>query len=218
MITGRGYLAVRIVRVGYGALTAVALVLNLINALPVPGFRVSNYFSYFTVLSNVFAAVVLLVGGLVDPESPRWQFVRGAATLCMTVTGVVYAALLANEPLGIVKPWINDVLHLFGPLLLLLDWLLNPPRSRLGYRAAASWLLIPLVYFGYTLIRGPLVGHWYPYPFVNPTRPGGYGLVILTCIVVGIGIAGIAFLLVLAVNAVGSRTRRPPVSLVGSRR
>jgi hypothetical protein len=26
----------------------------------------------------------------------------------------------------------------------------------------------------YTLIRGPLADDWYPYPFVDPTRDGGY--------------------------------------------
>jgi len=53
-------------------------------------FRFVNHFSYFTVLSNVFAAVVALLG-VFSPVSGQ---IRGAAVLYMTTTGIVYALLL----------------------------------------------------------------------------------------------------------------------------
>ena len=56
-----------------------------------------NFFSFFTIESNLLAIVVLLIGGAGDPQSERWAYVRGAATLYMVITGIVYAALLANE-------------------------------------------------------------------------------------------------------------------------
>ena len=36
----------------------------------------------------------------------------------------------------------------------------------------------PLLYLAYVLIRGAVVD-WYPYPFLNPARVGGYGGVAL---------------------------------------
>ena len=54
-----------------------------------------NFFSYFTILSNTFAVVVLLAGATVwrNQHSPRIDMVRGAATLYMTVTLIVFALL-----------------------------------------------------------------------------------------------------------------------------
>ena len=60
-----------------------------------------NFFSFFTIESNLLAIVVLLIGGVGDPQSERWAYVRGAATLYMVITGIVYAALLANEEVGL---------------------------------------------------------------------------------------------------------------------
>lgn len=41
--------------------------------------------------------------------------------------------------------------------------------------------------------------HWYPYPFLNPTHPGGYGRVVLYAVVLALFMG----LLALAVNALG---------------
>ena len=44
--------------------------------------HVVNFFSFFTIQSNVFAAAVLLAGALFTPAAPRtWDLVRGAATM-----------------------------------------------------------------------------------------------------------------------------------------
>jgi hypothetical protein len=147
-----------------------------------PGFTVANFFSYFTVLSNVLCAFVLGVGAVLDPSSERWDRFRGAVTTYMVITGIVYAVLLSNVDVQIQDPWTNNALHRILPLVILLDWVLVPPRSRVGARDALWWLSFPVVYGVYSLIRGPMVD-WYPYPFLDP-RSGGYvslsiGLVVL---------------------------------------
>ncbi len=162
-----------------------------------------NFFSFFTIESNILAIVVLLIGGALDPAGARWARLRGAATLYMVITGIVYAVLLANADVGLIAAWVNSVLHQVTPIVLLADWILFPPWPRADRRTTAywrplAWLAFPLVYFAYSLSRGAAVD-WYPYPFLDPRYSGGYGRVALYAVVLTVVFA----LLALAVSAIG---------------
>ena len=88
----------------------------------------------------------------------------------MVVTGLVYAVLLApaSADVGLTEPWVDAVVHEVAPVLVLLDWLVDPPGRRLSVRAGrARWLIFPAVYLVYSLVRGP-IADWYPYPFLDP--------------------------------------------------
>jgi hypothetical protein len=159
-----------------------------------------NFFSFFTIESNLLAIVVLLVGGAVDPQSQRWAYVRGGATLYMVITGIIYAALLANQEVGLTAAWVDSAMHQVTPAVLLADWVCFPPWPRATYRAALAWLAFPLVYLAYSLSRGAAVD-WYPYPFLDPRRPGGYGRVAAFAVVLALVMALVA----VAVNAVGRK-------------
>ncbi|MFY2789409.1 Pr6Pr family membrane protein [Rhodococcus sp. MALMAid1271] len=188
---------IRTLRVLFGALTAAALVSIVLNGLAASTFSLANYFSYFTVLSNVATVLVLMIGGLIDPRSSGWQLVRGAVTLYMVITGIIYAVLLANIDVGVADPWTNNVVHRIMPVVLLLDWILAPPRRRISESRSLMWLLFPLIYGIYTLVRGPIVD-WYPYPFLDPREQGYIALAI------GLVVLTVAFaLMALAVNALG---------------
>lgn len=153
-------------------------------------FRFVNHFSYFTVLSNVFAACVALLG-VFRPVSPQ---IRGAAVLYMTTTGIVYALLLRG--IDVQTPaYANWVLHVIVPVLVVVEWLLAPERTTRAW----IWLSFPLAYVTYTLIRGPIVD-WYPYPFLDP-RPHGYGEVLLSGVFVAVIIAVLAY----AVSWIGAK-------------
>jgi hypothetical protein len=153
-----------------------------------PGVSDADYFSYFTVLSNLFAAAMLLYGALrpARERSGTVELLRGAAVVYILTTGIVYLLLLSgNTP---TYPWVNATLHYLMPVAVTLDWLLDPPRLRLDLaRTVVLWMAFPLLYILYTLARGAIVG-WYPYFFVNPHRGGGYLLVAGDCLAVGIGI------------------------------
>jgi len=59
--------------------------------------RTVNFFSFFTIQSNILACLVLL-GLDTDVALPLGRFARaarGAATLAMAMTGIIYAVLLA---------------------------------------------------------------------------------------------------------------------------
>jgi hypothetical protein len=193
-----GTVLVRIARLAFAGLGIAAIV----SAVTATAGSLGNFFSYFTIEANLLAIVVLIAGGLINPRSHDWGYLRGAATLFMVITGIVYAALLANAEVGLTAAWVDDTLHRVIPLVMLADWIFFPPWGRGLYLAALGWLAGPLAYFAYSLARGP-VADWYPYPFLDPRRPGGYGRVALYAVVLAVAMA----LLALGVNAIGRRGR-----------
>ncbi|MGW5438050.1 Pr6Pr family membrane protein [Nocardia asteroides] len=185
---------IRAYRLGFGVLGLVTLLWIPLRNIDSATFSLTNYLSYFTIESNVLGVAVLLVGGLAAPQSHRWQVIRGAVTLYMLITMVVYAVLLANIDVMLTDKWINDVMHRYLPLVLVLDWALvaMPRRLRVTPELIGQWLIFPLIYGIYTLIRGPIVD-WYPYPFIDP-RGQGYlsmtlGLVVLTLVFAVLAVA-----------------------------
>lgn len=195
-------------RVAFALLTLAAIGYQFFARTEVPDFEPVNFFSFFTVQSNLFAAVVLLSvawrGMAAGPPSSRLDLVRGAAVLYLATTGVVYGLLLAGyqEELQTTIPWVDTVLHRVMPLVMVADWLVDPPRTPIAPRRALVWLLYPLAYVVYSLIRGPIAG-WYPYPFLDPDAAGGYAGVGLYCVGIAVGVAAFAWL----TATVGRRVR-----------
>jgi hypothetical protein len=162
-----------------------------------PAFMPFNHFGYFTVLSNILAAVVFAVG-VFRPVPP---LIRGGAVVYMVTTGLVYAVLLRGVDVQ-TPAYANVVLHVVMPILVAADWLLDPPAAAPMRPRALRWLLIPVVYVIYTLIRGPIVD-WYPYPFLDPRR-GGYGTVAVMAAGVAVTIAALAWLVAWVGNRSGN--------------
>jgi hypothetical protein len=164
--------AIRIVRVVLGLLTLGAIGIQL-GVHASTGAGLINFFSYFTIVSNLIAAAVLLITARTLPLPRHLQAVRALSAINMAVVGIIFSLLLRDEDLGALQPWINFVVHYLMPCAVVLDWILEPPTMRLGPRNLATFLIFPAVYLTYTLVRGASVG-WYPYPFLNPQRVGGY--------------------------------------------
>ena len=165
-----------------------------------------NFASYFTIQSNAIGAAVFLVGAARwrRPATRRWDLVRGASALNLTLTYVVFALLLSNTDVDVANRWVNTVVHTVFPLAVIIDWVIDPPSHRVGGRESLVWLVYPLAWLAYTLIRGPVAG-WYPYPFLDPAN-GGYGSVALY--VVGIFVFGLVVIAVLRVLGNALRDRR----------
>lgn len=167
------------VRLALGALTLAAMGSQLVVHVR-SGFPVVNFFSYFTILSNLIAGVALVLGAFLvasRPVLPRWyELVRGGTVVCMAVVGLVFAALLRDVDLGRLLPWVNAVHHYVMPVAVVAEWVLRPPRVRLGMGELLACLVFPLLYVTYVLVRGAVTG-WYPYPFLNPVALGSYGIV-----------------------------------------
>jgi hypothetical protein len=84
------------------------------------------------------------------------------------------------------------------PVVIFIDWLAVPPRRPLRWASALWWLVFPLLYLPYTLIRGPIV-HWYPYPFLDP-RENGYAHVALASVLITLAFLAVGALMVWAGN------------------
>ncbi len=187
---------VRALRIFFAVLGIVALLWIPLRADQGSGFSLGDYLGYFTIESNIVGAVVLLIGGVLDPHSARWQVLRGAATLYLLITGVVYAVLLAGIDVMLADRWINHSLHRVLPIVLVADWILVPARLRITAGLIGGWLIFPVVYRGYSLIRGKRV-NWYPYPFLDPRVQGYPSLLIgvaILAVVIALMAIGVAWL------------------------
>jgi hypothetical protein len=198
-------------KVSFALLAFAAIVTEIVVLLERGIFNPANFFSFFTVQSNIFASAMLMFGAaflLAGTASRKLDFFRGAATLYMLVTGVVFAILLSGLE-GIIftaVPWDNIVLHYIMPLVMIIDRLWDNPSQTVTFRRALKWLIYPVVFVGYTLIRG-IFANWYPYPFLDPAN-GGYVSVALVTMVILIGCV-VGLYLVTRVNG----KKRGPVGL-----
>lgn len=190
---------------------------------------IANFFSYFTILSNILAVIALVVGAVwmlrTRPAlrqaqrsagvEPAWlATLMACASTYMIVTGIVYNLLLRNIPLaGISDVWTNETLHVVIPLVMLADVLFAPRRRRLPWGAMFIAVAFPIVWAVYTLVRAnfitsALTGNpwWYPYPFLDPHLQGGY--LGVTAYIVGIAAAiiGVAALVIWAGRRRGIRS------------
>ena len=193
---------VGIARVAAGLLIFAAMATQVTELVLNGEFVPSEYFAYFTIESSLINIVVLLVGGVLavrwlrDPE--LYTAVRMSTVAYALVTAAVYNVLLRGlPPTGFVGvQWPNEVMHVWIPVFIALDWLLSPGRARLGWKRL--WLVVsfPIAWCAFTLIRGAVDG-WYPYPFIDPTGDGGYPSVFgyilaLSALMIGLGAACIA--------------------------
>lgn len=146
-----------------------------------------RFFSFFTILSNIFVASCQTASALA-PDRPAGRFflrpgVRGAAVLYIAVVMGIYIALLDGlvplTPAG----WIIDrMLHYIVPPLFMLDWLLLTPHGDLRWQDAPRWVVAPLCYAAWTFVHGAATGY-YPYPFIDVTKLGVARVALNSCAV-----------------------------------
>lgn len=137
-----------------------------------------RFFSYFTIQSNILAALVLTAFAIKSgPE--EWlvhPFVRSAVAVYIAMVGLVYAVLLRQlwSPVG--AQWIADaMLHYAMPVAYLLFWLTCVRKAGLRWYDPLLWLIYPLFYLGFVLVRGKMSG-FYPYPFIDAKTLGYAGV------------------------------------------
>ncbi|MFI4958199.1 MAG: Pr6Pr family membrane protein [Lysobacterales bacterium] len=157
------------------------------------------YLGYFTILTNVLAALGLSAAAR-GPHGAISRFftrpdVHTAIAMSIAIVAAIYNLLLRQlwQPHG----WqivADDILHVVMPALFLLYWWLAVPKATLRWPQVIVWQLYPAAYFTYVLIRG-VVNHWYPYPFLDVGTLGYLRVLINACAVLLVFI-GVALLLV----------------------
>ena len=194
-----------ILRIGFAILAIAAILTQLLDLSGRGVLDPINFFSYFTIQSNLIAVAALLWTAAVPPaqRTRTHDLFRGAATTYIAVTFVVFALLLADTDVDTAIPWVDRVLHRVIPIVLMADWLVDPPRLPIEMRRALWWLAYPAAWVAYIMVRGAIVTK-YPYPFLDPAN-GGYPTVLLYCVAILLGMLGVIWVVSRIGNAMRSR-------------
>jgi len=155
------------------------------------GNSVVNFFSFFTIQSNIIGAAAITIAALAGraARGAIWlSQLRGAATLYMGITGMIFSLLLSGTDVQTPIPWVNSTLHYVFPLFIVIDWLVDRSVRPLAFRQGLVFLVYPVAYGAYCLIRGPIVD-WYPYPFLDPRLHGYLYVVVMMVFVAIVGLA-----------------------------
>ena len=147
-----------------------------------------GFFCFYTNQSNLLVVLyelALFLSAALGLEKAHRIAANGTVALavaaCIWVTHIIYHFVLlrdfrrsggtlpdtAEETVG------NALVHYVTPLLTLLQWLLWADKKSLTVWSAVAWLVIPLAYFVYAMLRartGKPIGNTqyvYPYPFLN---------------------------------------------------
>ena len=164
-----------------------AIVVQAIVLAQAGRFDPTRFFAFFTIQSNLIgvAAFAWLVANGDRPRSRALELLRGAAAVYLTVTFVVVILLLSDVDVQLQVDWAEFTLHKLFPVIVVLDWLIDPPRLALRYRDGLIWLAYPLIWTALTMVRGAADG-WYPYPFLDPAN-GGYATVAVMIVAITVG-------------------------------
>lgn len=155
---------------------------------------------FFTLWTNT----VLTVHLLAITKGWRVSASRLAGLLLSIVmVGAVYHLVLAGlwNPQGIAW-WTQQGLHTAMPLGFLAWWLAFAPKD-VAVKDIPVWLLWPLSYCGFALIRGAATGFW-PYPFLNADAIG-WPRVALNCGVLLVIFAALGLAIVLIARRLQAR-------------
>ncbi|MCC5479536.1 Pr6Pr family membrane protein [Streptomyces sp. NPDC059680] len=170
--------------------------------------------SYFSVQAGILLAVVMLLSAsrALRARRPLPSSVTGATLLYAVISALAYHLLLAHTtppfsmtgattaPVRWHGQWATlQVLHTLVPTAAVLDWLLLTPAARLHLRQAATWLLYPLAYLAFYLIRAaslaPTNPSGYLYPFLDAATHG-YRSTLANALLLGLAMYALAVLLV----------------------
>lgn len=155
--------------------------------------RALNVFSFFTIDSNLLVGgTCLLLAIRVDRTSRVFAVFRLMGLMGITITFLVFHVVLSR--LLDLESWAeaaNQLLHTVSPILAISGWLLFGPRGLTSARTVAWTALFPAAYMVFTLIRGPLSSHFYPYPFAN-VHTLGYLKVVINGVWIALLFVGLA--------------------------
>ncbi|HEX4053077.1 MAG TPA: Pr6Pr family membrane protein [Tepidisphaeraceae bacterium] len=135
-----------------------------------------NYFSYFTILTNLFIASILTISAWPPAPDRETELVGlrigASAVVYILVVGVIYVLALRRlwNPTGL--QWAADmILHYVTPIGYPIFWIAMMQKSFLRWRKIVLWLAYPLAFALITEVRGAWSG-WYPYPFLDAASLG----------------------------------------------
>lgn len=177
-------------------------------------------FTYFTLLSNIFAAAVCALQLIRGRGS--FHVLKFTSVCAIILTFLVYTFVLGSlEPGGIMAGYMQDhgaslCMHLIVPLLVAADFFINDTFRPYGKSCILYSLLPPLAYLAFIFILSASGVRWAdgtmsaPYPFLNTDAPAGwFGFVPESAgyTTLGIGVGYMITLIVALVMAIAAILR-----------
>ncbi|MBP4142040.1 Pr6Pr family membrane protein [Flavobacterium sp. P4023] len=135
-----------------------------------------RFFSFFTILTNILVALYFTSSAFKLKSIPfKWFSSKGtltSITAFILIVGLVYQIVLRQvwQPKGLQRI-VDELLHTIIPLYVLIYWFYNVNKNNLYLKSILNWLLYPVFFLLFVLIRGNFSGY-YPYPFVNVSEIG----------------------------------------------
>lgn len=140
------------------------------------------FFGFFTILTNIIVGLAFTAPLFKQSNTVHLFFerptVRAAIALYISFVAIIYHVLLAGDhsPSGL-GHFTNIGLHTLIPILYVIDWLVFARKHPLLYANIPYWVIYPLIYGLFNIVRGLLTG-FYPYPFVDVSQLGAGGVAI----------------------------------------
>ncbi|GGY20848.1 Pr6Pr family membrane protein [Streptomyces djakartensis] len=172
----------------------------------------SRALGYFAIQANILLALVMALSArrAWTAGRPLPAAVLGATLFYVVIVTLVHHLLLANQgspfaltgeaaaPAGL-RAVTHHTLHTATPIAAVLDWLLLTTPGRFRMRQTSTWLLYPLAYLAFSLIRGELLlpgtPDRYLYPFLDVDHDG-YRKTLGNALLLGLACYALAVLLV----------------------
>lgn len=142
----------------------------------------SRVFMFFTIQSNILIALISLIGGILllrgKPVKAAWHVVKLVGTVSITLTGVVFAVLLAPILGKAAWNFQNTLTHVVVPAAAVVDFFVASSGARIKKSSVFYVLIPPFLYVIYATIgyvKGWefVKGQIYPYFFLNWGGPAG---------------------------------------------
>ncbi|MGN7514589.1 MAG: Pr6Pr family membrane protein [Allomuricauda sp.] len=155
-----------------------------------------RFVSFFTILTNTLVALFFTARVFGADQKRLALFHKKATPMALTVfivvVGLVYQLVLRDiwNPTGL-QMVVDELLHTIIPAFMYVYWLMFCARNIVTWKQISKWLLYPLGYLIFVMVRGHFSG-FYPYPFFNVTELG-WGTFLLN--------VGLVFLLMLLIMA-----------------
>lgn len=176
----------------YRIILVLSCIWGLGSELGLPWHCAWDKFIFYTLLSNAacllfFAAATIYTVRLikhngVKGDATPWPQLKGAVTMLITVTFLVFAFLLAPQlsqhPAYNFWSAGNICMHYVTPLLVIFDWLIFDKKNSYRWFSPLLWLAPPIAYLIFILIRAQTAGvisytgTRYPYFFLDTDALG----------------------------------------------
>jgi hypothetical protein len=149
-----------------------------------------RFFEYFTILTILLVAASLTLT-LVFSRTSIGRFfsrisVMTAVAVYIALVGIVYNLVLQGLHEFEGTAYVADVItHDLVPLLYFGYWVFFVPKGELTWKMPFAWIIYPLVYVPYVLIRGASTNR-YPYPFLDVGDLGYASVIVNTIVLTGV--------------------------------